>query len=402
MFKRITSILIIAFVVFDLVSPLTAVASSPSVDVNLPIDELEGLIQQLEDTGQSLIGEAGIQLRESIRELREQMQMVVDQVKNAAKEVIAEAATQLRALIKQLTDEAKALLNQIKTMVNQAIKCIDKVLAARIAQLKDSILSILEKINESIRDAVNRIYVRAGSLIDKGSYSVKTVLNNTINVVAKVIILVLIFLLLFWLIRSLWKGSFPKAAFLRYGIPALVIILVAGGVFLLFSPSALASILGSQIQLPNADNSCSEATRLYDKFFELKNQGAPTSTLQVVGDSALEYLNLCYYVTMSPEIAQKSSEHAGEIGAVLYPPPVPPSQTPTYTECGELSQNPGWFSGFDLGKVAVLQNLTASRTLKLGVFNATLSDTAMYYRDVKTKVEVMPQIRLMGAARKHK
>ena len=147
-----------------------------------------------------------------------------------------------------------------------------------------------------------------------------------------------------------------------------------------------------KVQLPNAENSCAEGKRLYGEFFDLKNQGATVDTLEAVGDSAMEYLYLCYYSAMSPQVGEKSREQASEIAAVLYPPPPPPSQTPTYTECEEGSQNPGWFSGFDLGKVAVLQALTRDNTLKVATFAPIMRDTTIYYRDVKTKMDTLPRI----------
>ncbi len=392
--KKILSVLIVVLYITNIGAPLSY-AVSPSVDVVLPFDELKGLIQDLEDAGMNVVGEAGLQIRQSIRELRAQMELVIDQVKDAAKEVIREAAMQLRSLIEELMDQARALLNEVNDMVSQQIKCINQALAERIAQIKDSIMQILDKLNDTIRDAVNLVYAKAGMLVDKGSYNVKTIMDSTLNIIAKVVILIFIFLMLFWLIRALWKGAFPKVKVLRYGIPSLIVLLVAGGVYLLFSSSALAAILGSDIILPNAENSCQVGDSLYTEFMDLKNREADTSTLTSVGNSALEKLGTCSYATMSSVLAQVSRDKMDDIGAILYPPPPPPPSTPIVSDCeqetGQPSVSIGWVSRYDLMKVGVLEKLTRTNIIRADIINPVVRDTSTYFRTIR-RIGIKPRV----------
>ncbi len=384
--------------VFNLCAPtynVYAMGGAADVDVNLPIAEIEGLIQQLEDAGNNLVGQAAIQLRETIRELSEQMRQRVDQLKEAAKEVIQVAVTQLRQLLNDLIRQARALLAEINQMIRDSIQCINQALAERISQIKDSIVSILKEVADAIKEAVDHIYVRSTQLIDTGTNRVAIVINSTLVVLAKVVIIILTFLLLFWLIRALWKGVFPKNKVLRFGIPSLIVMLLVGGGYLFFSSQALAKVLGSTVSLPKWENACRDGDRLYDRFIDLKNQNADAALLKAVGDSSLEQLNWCLYASMSPEIARGTRNKIDEIAAVLYPPPPPPSVTTvTATPCNPqtpVSIDPRWIGKYDLRKILILNDLKAARVLKPTVL-PMVSDTTTYLRSVRRVTRINPNV----------
>jgi hypothetical protein len=366
------------------------------VNVELPIGEIEQLIQQLQDAGNQVVGQAGIQIRESIRELSEQMRERIDQIKDAAKEVIQAAVAQLKQLLNNLVAQARSLLKEIKSMITGAIECISKQLAQRIAQLKNSILALLEEVAETIKEAVDHIYVRAGQLIDTGTQRVAVVLNKTLEIVAKIVLAILFFVLAFWLIRSFWKGSLPAAKALRYGIPAVSVILLAGIGFLLFSSTALAKVLGSEVALPKWEEACATADREYKEFLELQDQNASKERLKQAGDRALEDLNWCLYASMSPEIGRGTQQKIDEVAALLYPPPPPPASDPslpaTCGGTGRPSLDPRWFSVADLRKVVVLEGLKVQQKVKPQTLRVLPAEE--YFNRLERQTEAQPRVLL--------
>jgi gas vesicle protein len=387
---RLAAIAALLAALYGLGFPVYRVYAMGSADVNvdLPVGEIEGLIQELQDAANQVVGEAGIQIRETVRELSEQMRQRIDQLKEAATAIIKETVTQIRNLIRELITQARALLGEIRTMIRETIQCINQALAERIAQIKDSIIDILEQVGKTVKEAVDHIYVRSTQLIDTGSNRVATVIDSTLNLVAKIVLLVLAFVLLFWLLRSLWKGSFPKAPALRFGIPGFVVLLIAGCGWLIASPSALGNLLGANIPIPRWENACENGNRLAAEFLSMKNGGAPPQALKAVGDSALDQLNWCLYASMSPEVGRGTETTIAEITAVLYPPPPPPPATTptTASPCGPqnpISIHPGWVGKYDLLKVSVLSTMRSKNLLRATVFN-TVGDTAAYFRNIRT------------------
>jgi hypothetical protein len=376
---------------------------SADVNVQLPTEEIRALIKELEDSGAKVVGQAGVELRQSIQELADQMRNTIDELDRAAREVIAEAVTQLRSLLNDLIARARGLLEEVNKMVLGAIACISQELANRIAQIKDSILGILQAVSQVVRDAVNRIYVRATQLVDTGTSRIALVANTTLVIVAKIVLIVLAFVMLFWLLRSLWKGSFPSQPAFRFGIPAVIALLVAGAAFLVLSRTALARVFGSEAQIPKWEIACSRGKELSARFVELRNQGVPLSESKAVGDSALEYLNLCQLTSMSSDVARGTQAEIDQIAAVLYPPPPAPSDShPVTATCPTGSVNPGWISASDLHKVAVLVRLRSTNVIRPSVL-PMIRDTSFYFGDVKRVLRINPTaiISMRAAALMH-
>ncbi len=361
-------------------------AGSPSINVNLPIADIQGLIQQLQDAGRSLVGEAAVQMQAIIQELTSQMQQLVNQIKDAANEVIKEASAQLQILLNDLAAKARSLLNEIKNMAQGLVNCINQDLADRIAQIKDGISSILVQASQVIKESVDRIYYRSSQLIDTGSSRVAIVLNSTVNIIAKAVIVIIALIIFFWMIRALWKGIFPKSNLLKILVPSLVVVLLAVCGYLLISPTAMARILGSSVSLPIWENACDKGTQYYNQFINLKNQNADAKAIQAAGDSALVQLNWCLYACVSPEINRGTQQKIDEIAAVLYPPPTPPpANTTTITPCSgnnPVSINPAWLSAVTLNRITVLNEMKAKNILKATVFSS-ISNRTVYFDNVK-------------------
>jgi hypothetical protein len=343
---------------------------SSDINVVLPIAELQGLIQQLQDVGSQVVGEAGVQIRQSIDELSAQMEQRIDQLKNAGSELIAEAATEMKAVINELMVQAKSLLAEVDKMVKSNIQCIDYVLAQRIQQILDGAYGVLDRVDVTLKNAIDRVYIRATMLVDTSTSRVAIVVDKTLLLVTKIVLMVLCFVMLFWLIRTLYLHQSPKVKAFAIGIPVLVVLLVGGGVFLLVSKTALSQILGEKIEVPGWQNSCAQGEDFYNQFIEMKNQGKSIAELKPVGKKALEQLNWCIYATVSPEIAAESSSRIAAINAVLFPPAVPPSFTlpagenPCNPTTGPgFSVRPEWFGKYNIGKIDVLNKLSKENVL---------------------------------------
>jgi FtsZ-binding cell division protein ZapB len=350
----------------------SAKVKDTNVNVTLPINELEDLIEQLGDAGSSIVGDAGIQIQMAIDELSTQLELRIEQIKNAGSELIMEASTELRAIIDDLMDRANELLAEVNKMIQDNIQCIDEVLAARIAQITDSAYKILDKVDETLKQAIDRIYIRATMIVDTGANRAAIVIDGTLKMATKIGVFIITFILLFWLIRMLWKGSFPKVRAFAIGIPVFVVLLVGGGVYLLVSKSALARIVGQEIPIPNWQTSCNNGDTYYNNFIEKKNEGANVDELKPIGLEALEELNWCLYASVSPEVSTDTYEKINAISAILFPPAAPPrsGSSVSTTPCGEggsgggFSVNPAWVSGHTFNKIKVLNKLSDQNILK--------------------------------------
>ena len=335
----------------------TAKVKDTNVNITLPIAELQGLIQQLQDAGSQVVGEAGVQIRQSIAELSAEMEQRINQIQNAGSELIAEASAEITSIINNLVSKARELLTEVNKMVQNTIQCIDYVLAQRIQQITDAAYNILDKVDTTIKSAVDRIYIRATMLVDTSTQRVAVVVDNTFKIIAKIIIFIFCFILLFWLIRMLWKSSFPKAKVLAIGIPVLIVLLVGAGAYLLLSKTALARMFGQEIPVPKWEESCGRGNDFYNSFISMKNEGKTIDQLKPIGNTALEELNWCLYASVSPEATTDTYEKINTIKVILYPPVDPPSAGGIVagSPCGNTgsvgSINPGWLSDHNFSKV---------------------------------------------------
>jgi vacuolar-type H+-ATPase subunit H len=378
----------------------TVKVKDADVNVVLPIAELQGLIQQLQDAGSQVVGEAGVQIRQSIAELSAQMEQRIDQIKNAGSELIAEAATEMKGVINELMTQAKALLAEVDKMIKSNIQCIDYVLAQRIQQILDGAYGVLDRVDVTLKNAIDRVYIRATMLVDTSTSRVAIVVDKTLLLIARIILLVLCFILLFWLVRTLYLHQSPKAKALAIGIPVFVVLLVGGGVFLLVSKTALGQILVEKIEVPAWQNSCSSGEDFYNQFIEMKNQGKTLEELKPVGKKALEQLNWCIYATVSPEIAAESSSRIAAINAVLFPPAIPPSfvlpagENPCNPSTGPgFSIKPEWFGKYNIGKIDVLNKLSKEKVLINQVaIDKNLYKTNLIRINPEYKVPIAPTV----------
>lgn len=396
---------------FILVLPLQfsmATAIDTDVKVDIPIQELQGLLQQLDDIANDVLGQAGIQIRQTIDELNDKVEQQIGNVKDASIEVIQEASAQLNMIIQNLVTEANKLLREVNKMIQDSVDCINKALAERIAQIKDSFIELLDAATEAIQNAVDRIYIRATQLVDTGTNRVATVLNKTTAMFIRIGFALGIFILLFWLLRSLWKfGDSKTSKGLRFAIIGIVVVLIGGLIYGIVSPKIVSKIAGNEVIIPKWENSCEDGDNEYDEFIKLVKRGASERDLKRVGDDALENLNWCLLTSVSPERGRGTADRIEEISAVLYPPPPAPSSSgasDVAVTCGSSGRPgrgvaPGWVSKYDLGKLAVIEDLR-KKNIKIKDYNKLIPATAtvntkllnVYLKDVNTKVYTNTQI----------
>ncbi len=397
---------------FVLVMPLQfsmATAVDTDVKVDIPIQELQMLLQQLDDIANDVLGQAGIQIRQTIDELNDKVEQQIGNVKDASIEVIQEASAQLNMIIQNLVKEANKLLREVNKMIQDSVDCINKALAERIAQIKDSFIELLDAATEAIQNAVDRIYIRATQLVDTGTNRVATVLNKTTAMMIRVGFAVGIFILLFWLLRSLWKfGDSKTSKGLRFAIIGIVVALIGGLVYGIVSPKIVSKIAGNEVIIPKWENSCEDGDNQYDEFIKLVKRGASERDLKRTGDAALENLNWCLLTSVSPERGRGTAERIEEISAVLYPPPPAPSSSgasDVAVTCGSSGGRPGkgiapgWVSKYDLGKLAVIEDLR-KKNIRIKDYNKLVPVTAtantkllnVYLKDVNTKVYTNNQV----------
>ncbi len=405
--KKIPFILLFVLVIPFQFSMATAVDTDVKVDI--PIQELQGLLQQLDDIAQDVLGQAGIQIRQTIDELNDKVEQQIGNVKDASIEVIQEASAQLNMIIQNLVKEANKLLREVNKMIQDNVDCINKALAERIAQIKDSFVELLDAATEAIQNAVDRIYIRATQLVDTGTNRVATVLNKTTAMLIRVGFALGIFILLFWLLRSLWKfGDSKTSKGLRFAIIGIVVVLIGGLVYGIISPKIVAKIADNEVIIPKWENSCEDGDNQYDEFIQLVRRGASERELKRVGDAALESLNWCLLTSVSPERGRGTADRIEEISAVLYPPPPAPSSSgasDVAVTCGSSGNRPGkgiapgWVSKYDLGKLAVIEDLR-NKNIKIKDYNKLIPRTAtantkllnIYLKDVNTKVYTNNQV----------
>jgi hypothetical protein len=355
------------------------------INVTLPIAELQGLIQQLQDAGTQVVGEAGVQMRQSIDQLSGELQQRIDQIKNAGSDLINEAGGELTSVINNLITQARALLVQVNDMIKGDIECINYDLAQRINQIMDGAYAVIDKVDVTLKNAIDRIYAKATMLVDTTTNRVALVLDNTVQIIVKAIILVFCFILLFWLIRMIYSGKFPKNKIFAIGIPIVIVLIVGTGIFLLLNKSALPKLVGKQMPIPSWQNSCSLGDTYYNQFMS-KLGGSyvvKDTAVRNIGKNAIEQLNWCLYASIGPEIGTETSKKISEINALLFPPAIPPIKIffPINNPCSKGgSINPGWINNRNFLKYKLIYQLSQSKVFK----EATPIDPETY----KTKVNL--------------
>ena len=382
------------------------------VDVKIPIEELQRLIQQLEDVTQGLTGQLGIELRRTVDELNDKITQQISNIKDASIDVLKAASAEIRAIIQTLTQEARKLLAEVNQMVRDAVKCLDEVLAKRIAQIKDTMIELIDKTSVVIQQTIDRVRIGAVEIIDQGTNSVVVVLDKTLENAIRIGLLVAIFILLFWMVRTLYKQNINRMQTHQKIVMGFVTVVMIAMGTVLVSSSAMAKIAGKEIKIPKWEKYCEDGDAYYAQFVTQKNNGASTADLHIIGMKALEALDMCRVATVSAEVARSKQMAINEISVILYPPaPTPetiPTSDPLVADCKPSSPSgpkkpfyPGWYSKYDFLKIATLAKMQEEKKINVKDIYVRVSPQLMtvspaqvektYKQKISTYTKVSPQ-----------
>ena len=351
------------FLIFLLLfgNPPAVAGSGGTVSVDLPIDEIEGLLQELEDAGRGVVGEAGIQIRRSIQEIDHMIRDRLDQLTSNAKEVIGYTMEEIRQQLREIMDFLQEFLEEVNKMAEERIEQLDQALAQRLAQLKDSIIEVLDKLDETIRKAIDNARRRAITVIEMGGQQVLRVVSTLTKTIVRVVLIIIDIIFLVLLGLALLKPRTGKIGKVQIVLSSLVILIVLGAsLTLLLSDKAMARVFGSEARIPNPGMYCRVGTELYHQFFDLYQQHASRTRLEQVGLSAIDTLSWCAYASLSEVVARQAEEKIEEINAVLYPPP-PSANTPGIGGFVHMD----WFSRYNLKKYTVYYQMVKQNKIQV-------------------------------------
>lgn len=379
--KMYRKLLALTFFAFLFLAPL----KGNCVNITYDISKLQALLQQLQDAGNNVVGNAGIEIRQSIDDVSSQVAQRIAQIQSAGVDIINQASGQLEKIMNDLMNKVQSLLAEVNNMVKGDISCINADLAQRISQISDTISDTLSQLDDILKQTIDQIYVRATQLISSGSTSIAITVNSTFIIIAKVILVIFIFILLFWLIRNLWLQKFPLNKLLKFGIPMLIIAVIGCFVYLLFSYSALPRIIGTKTDIPIGVSTCNQADSLYEGFLASYNISGEKIDAQLIslGNKAIEQLSMCQYSSTSAIEITDTEEKIAGISALLFPPPAISSvqETTSGSACAATpSVPPSLLSKFNSSKLLTLQRLKDNKQISGN--NIFIADPAVYRSEV--------------------
>jgi len=326
--------------------------------IQTALTELNGVIQQLNTTANSVLGTAGDQVRQTVAEFTNRAEDLIKTVEGSMSGIINTSEEAVVNVLNEMTKDAKTLLTTINDLVIKDMKCLDEIAAKRIQQITDDLIMLVDKLTGSINEITNNITSRAIQIIDFGGTKVAVMASQATILIIKIILLVFALVILIFVVRYFYKKKFSDDSGWRYFIAPGVSIVVAGFIFFLFlSPLWVLKFMGSVVPVPNWEGVCEVSNQKYTEFFALYNSNGDKNQQMVIGLDALDKLNMCTYSSTNVEISKRRQEMAEKIEAILFPPPSPePVQTANCT-----SFHPLWFSKFTIKKMKLLQDMVVRK-----------------------------------------
>lgn len=336
--KRFMSSLSLLLILQLIVTPVVFAGGSADVDVNLPIDELRGLIQQLEEVGAGVVGQAGVEVRAAIDKMSLELEARIDQLGDLGKEMWAMMINDIRAEINTIMNKLKEYLVIINKMVRDRITQLDKALANRIDQLSDVINDTLTQVDGIIQRTIKQAEESAINVINKGELSVLVVIDTLAQNTIRVIVIILDVILLLIILVLSWKGIIPKKV-PQIVITVIILILFAGGsAVLLFNNDVYATWFGKNIEVANANEAKKESDKNYKDFVLSASRGASIKTLREKGVVLLSDLKLSEAVAKNQKDRTLIQDQINKMMVILYPPAKPPKPGDTKIQLGVSSK----------------------------------------------------------------
>jgi hypothetical protein len=337
-----------------LVVSLTFSFAGGDVEVNLPIDQIQGLISQLEQAATNVAGQAGIEVRASIAKISSELEARLNQINQMGKDWWKMMYDDLTTELNHVMQFLKDYLKEVDNMIAKNIQIINTSLAQRIDQINDAISDRLGQVDSIVQRAIVAAQNAAINVINQGEHSVLIIIDSFIKSLVRMIVVTVLVILLVIIGVLAWKSILPKQV-PQIVISAIVlVILFTGSGVLLFSDKALAALFGHGIAVTNPQVALSTADSSHAEFVNEVNTGA--SRKDLVADSKLVLGKLIaakYFVQTDRDKAEIARKIA-EINVLLYPPPQPqPQPRPSATTSVAL----GLSSKYYTQQVATLKSV---------------------------------------------
>lgn len=309
-----------------------------SVEVNLPIDQIQGLISQLEQAATNVTGQAGIEVRASIAKLSSELQARLDQINQMGKDWWKMMYGDLSTEINNIETFLKDYLKEVNDMVANHITTINKDLAARIDQINDSITDRLNQVDSIVQRAIAAAQNAAINVITQGQNSILIVLDSFVKSLVRIIVITVLVILFLVIGILAWKDIIPKQAPQIVILSVIFLILLGGSGVLLFSDKALAALFGRQVPIANPAVALNTANQSSSNFITQVSNGADRKTLEASSKVALTNLLAASYVAKTDAERTALEKKMNEITVLLYPPSNPQPGSTTSVALGTTSK----------------------------------------------------------------
>jgi vacuolar-type H+-ATPase subunit H len=295
------------------------------VNVNIPFDQIYGLLDALQEAGNNVAGQAGIEVRASIDKLSNEIGARLDQLKSIGtdlwKMMYGDISKEIADIMKFLKDYTA----QINQMVKDRITQIDTALAKRLDQISDMITDTISQVDTLIQHTIKTAEESAINVINQGEKSIITVLDNAfVSIVRTVLIIILVVLLVIVLVLA-WKNVLPKT------VPAIVVasviggVLIAGSLVFIFSNTVMGYVFGRKIELVQPQVAQAKGDDAYNGVIADAKGGASVGDLKGPAIKAIGELLTAKYVTKDPKVLKAIDAKIASVNALINPPPEPGS-----------------------------------------------------------------------------
>jgi len=297
------------------------------VDLNLPFDEIRATLAALTESAGGLLGQAGIEVRQTVGKVSDEIGNRLSQIESMGKNMwslmYGDISKELASMKKFLLDYTK----EVNKMLTGKIAQIDDALAARLDQISDMLTDTISQLDDLIQNTIKTAEESAINVIKTGETSTITILNNTAaNIVRVVLIIIMVVTIVIIIVLAL-KNMLPKT------VPAIVVSAVFGallfGVCLtfIFSNKVMGMIFSKKIELVESGQAVEKALKSYDVFMAAVKANPALPTIKEDGKRIIRGLLSAKYVTSDAAIVGELEEKIQNVNVIIYPPPAS-SSTP--------------------------------------------------------------------------
>jgi vacuolar-type H+-ATPase subunit H len=293
------------------------------VSVDIPFDEIYGLIEALQEAGNNVVGQAGVEIRAGIDKISSELEARLDQMKEIGEDLWKMMYGDISKEIAGVKEYLLKYLNEVNRMAEERIKQIDTALARRLDQISDIITDTIGQIDDVIQRTIKTAEESAINVIDAGEKSIITVLDNASVSIVRIALIIVLAVLLVVVVVLAWKNILPKT------VPAIIVTSVLGVLIIalcltfIFSNTVMSFVFGRKIELTDPAVAQEKGNESYDDLVASAKSDSSLEELRVKGTRVISDLLTAKYVTKDPGILKNIEEKINSINTLLYPPPKP-------------------------------------------------------------------------------